>query len=301
MPTGACGINCDVCRLNLLGLCSSCGPGKSPEALAKKAAQEKLFGQVCPILDCVVLNNKNYCIRDCGQFPCENYKLNPYPFSESYIEMQQRRRESPVLQVDPMGKPITVPEELWSSLLKRDLNLVAANSLADEENGNRLFFPFLNKKIILDLVNQSMFEQTREGENPVENQLLELTSLTYFNSIDRLYPMGKDLVTTDDMKQSLYFSGWNSLKKEPVIRRFIDDIEIFKETGLALNGDVLDMADAAVVLYPFPRVAVYYLFWLDQQDDARLSILFDRSIEDILPSPIIWGLVQLVNAYLLSS
>ena len=27
MPTGACGINCDVCRLNIDGLCSSCGSG----------------------------------------------------------------------------------------------------------------------------------------------------------------------------------------------------------------------------------------------------------------------------------
>ena len=44
MPTGACGINCDVCKLQLLGLCSTCGSGRSQEAQRKLAAQKAAFG-----------------------------------------------------------------------------------------------------------------------------------------------------------------------------------------------------------------------------------------------------------------
>ena len=72
MPTGACGINCDVCRLNLLGLCTSCGAGKSDEAELKLATQKRIRGDTCPILTCVTMNNKRYCLRDCNQFPCDN-------------------------------------------------------------------------------------------------------------------------------------------------------------------------------------------------------------------------------------
>ena len=32
MPTGACGIDCNTCRLNVQGRCSTCGSGTSPEA-----------------------------------------------------------------------------------------------------------------------------------------------------------------------------------------------------------------------------------------------------------------------------
>ena len=60
MPTGACGINCDICKLKLLGICSSCGPGRSREAEAKLAAQKRLFGGSCSILECARMNNLNY-------------------------------------------------------------------------------------------------------------------------------------------------------------------------------------------------------------------------------------------------
>ena len=48
MPTGACGINCDVCQLNLLGTCSSCGSGQSLEAEKKLDAQQRLIGGPLP-------------------------------------------------------------------------------------------------------------------------------------------------------------------------------------------------------------------------------------------------------------
>ena len=43
MPTGACGINCDVCQLNLLGTCSSCGSGLSLEAEQKLAVSQQKY------------------------------------------------------------------------------------------------------------------------------------------------------------------------------------------------------------------------------------------------------------------
>lgn len=58
MPTGACGINCDTCRLNLLGICTTCGSGTSAEAQRKMAAQQRLLGAPCPILDCAAINRR---------------------------------------------------------------------------------------------------------------------------------------------------------------------------------------------------------------------------------------------------
>ena len=96
MPTGACGINCDVCRLNLLTICSTCGPGKSQEAQRKIAAQEKILGAPCPILACAFNHGVDYCPRDCDRFPCDQFEAGPYPFSQAYLNMQERRRkESP--------------------------------------------------------------------------------------------------------------------------------------------------------------------------------------------------------------
>ena len=93
MPTGVCGINCDVCKLKLLDLCSTCGPGKSPEAFRKLEAQERILGGACPILRCAGMKRIDYCLRDCDAFPCENFASGPYPFSQGFLDMQERRRQ----------------------------------------------------------------------------------------------------------------------------------------------------------------------------------------------------------------
>ena len=62
MSTGACGINCDVCRLNVLGVCSTCGPGRSPEAQRKIAAQVRILGGPCPILECASIRGIDHCL-----------------------------------------------------------------------------------------------------------------------------------------------------------------------------------------------------------------------------------------------
>ena len=56
MATGACGINCDVCKLNLNGTCSTCGPGTSAVAAGKLSAQQRILGAPCAILACAQMN-----------------------------------------------------------------------------------------------------------------------------------------------------------------------------------------------------------------------------------------------------
>lgn len=301
MPTGACGINCDVCRLNLLGVCTTCGAGKSKEARSKLSTQKRILGSTCAVLSCCVMNNKDHCIRDCSQFPCENYELNPYPFSETYLAMQKRRRQHPVLQLDPLGKEVIVPDDLWDDVFARDMNLVGTYSLARYIGKGQLSFDFLNHSMVLDLTNRIMYEKQAGQEVAIDNPLLELISLTYFKKVDRFYPIGKQLISSKDMKQSVYFSGMNRLNKEPVLRRFKDDYPEFVRTAQALGGRAVDLADAAVVVYPFTQVPVYYLLWREEEGyPARISILFDHSIERVFSPPVIWSLVNLLNSYLIS-
>ncbi len=93
--TGACGINCMACRLVAMGRCSPCAPGTSPRAQQKLAAQLRAFGGYCLVLKCAADRGVGWCMRDCPQFPCENFSEGPYPYSESFLRMQLRRRSEP--------------------------------------------------------------------------------------------------------------------------------------------------------------------------------------------------------------
>jgi hypothetical protein len=84
MPTGACGINCDVCRLKSKGICAGCDAGTAfqPEAVADHK---------CPVLQCAVRKQVAYCISDCAEFPCAVLSKGQYPYSGAYLGMHKQR------------------------------------------------------------------------------------------------------------------------------------------------------------------------------------------------------------------
>jgi hypothetical protein len=301
MATGACGINCDVCQLNLLGQCSSCGPGRSDLAAAKSAAQKRMFGHPCAILECARLNHIDYCPRDCPSFPCDNFIGSNYPYGRGFLDMQRRRRCQGPPAVDPSGRAIEISSSLWDALGRRNMGQVVNFTLGDIDSGSgHLRFRFLNRDILVDPHRRCLMEKRDQGWVKLVMPLLELTVLEYLSRVDRLYPLGREMVSADELKDAHYFSGRSRLKKASLLARYSDDPNGFAGAGRWLDGRPEKMGDVAFRLNPFPRIPVYYLLWLgDGEFSPRISILFDRSIESVLSSPAIWSLVTLCTYYLL--
>ena len=300
MPTGACGIHCDVCKLNLLGTCSSCGPGTSTQAERKLAAQERLLGGTCAILACAQLNQVDYCLRDCAQFPCDNFTHGPYPFSQGYLQMQDRRRQQYPPAYAPDRSPVEVPEHFWDELQTRDLNTLCNRTLFRLESARQLVFHFLNEDVLVDVAERCLKRDDGRDWERTQDPLLELVTVIYLNRVKKLYPLGSDIVGVKDLKEAHFFQGPHELQTDPLLQRYGRDIRGFESAALFLEGRPVDMADAAYELFPFPRVPLYFLFWQgDAEFEPRISVLFDRSIEAVFSADAIWGLVGRVTTALL--
>ena len=254
MPTGACGINCDVCKLRLLELCSSCGPGKSEEARKKLDAQKRLLGDTCPILACAQMNRLDYCLRDCSAFPCDNFSQGPYPFSRGFLDMQTRRRRQRPPALDHNRSLIEVPAEYWDNLQRRDLQKLCNFTLAQPHSAGGLVIPCLAQELWVDVENRCL-KLLQDGHwEAADDPLLELVTLLYLNKVQGLYPVGRDMVAPQELKEGHYFSGPHALPLKPLLERYGDDLDGFKKAAEHLGGKTLDMADAAYALFPFPRV-----------------------------------------------
>lgn len=300
MPTGACGINCDVCKLRLLGTCSSCGSGKSEEARKKLEAQKRSFGGTCPILECACLNRLEYCIRDCPSFPCENFSSGPYPFGQDFLDMQKRRRKEVPEALDPHGHPVKVPSKYWDTIQYRDINTLCNLTIAEPYESGGLIFPFLQKEVLVRFKERSIYERHDNGWEKLDNSLLELITLIYLNRVESFYPLGKELVSKKDLKEAHYFKGEHDLKLGPLLERYSNDPNGFDRSCRYLGGKAVEMGDSGFRLLPFPRVPLYYLYWEGDEEFApRISVLFERSIETVFPTSAIWGLVSLVSTELL--
>ena len=300
MATGACGTNCDVCRLRLLNLCSTCGPGRSKEASEKIKAQERSFGMSCSILACAKMNRIDYCMRDCDQFPCDNFYVGPYPFSQGFLKMQERRRKQRPPALDHNGKPISVPKEYWDRLKKRDVLTLLNATLFKSISHGCLVFEHFGREVMLDINNECLRYYQDNGWKRFDHPLLELVTLLYLNNADKVVPLGKEIIGIGDLKQFSYFKGRHELPIGPVLERYENDIDAFKKNAICFGAKKVNMGDVGFMFFPFPRIPIYYLFWEgDNEFKARLTVLFERSIEAYFSASGIWAIVSLVSNALL--
>jgi hypothetical protein len=299
MPTGACGINCDVCRLNALGVCSSCGPGTSPEAQQKKAVQIRVLGAPCPILECAVSRGIDFCLRDCEEFACERFSA--YPFSQGFLRMQERRRSEAAQKLDPTREKIYVPPHYWEELEKKDMGILCENTLAQAFSSEDIVLPILGREILVDRRNHSLRRKNQGEWEPVTHSLLELLVLVYLlNAGPQL--LCRELVSAQELKTAHFFQGPHELNLGGVLERFGRDLKGFRKAAESLGGEAQSLADVAFRIPAFPKVPLYYLLWAgDEEFEPRLSVLFDRSIESHLSADAVWGVVALVSESLLKT
>ena len=299
MPTAACGINCDVCKLRLMEICSSCGPGTSQQAINKIEAQKRIFGHPCPILACAQLNRIRYCMRDCQSFPCEVFVSGPYPFSEGYLNMQKRRRNQSPPERSPKGDQIEVPYEYWEHLRNLDMAELCERSLVVPHPPEGVLIRHLNDDLLVDMNNACLWRVDQGEREKIKHALLELVVLVYLLNAT-FDVIRREMIGVNDLKDAHFFQGPHVLKIAPLVERYGNDLEGFKVAAKHLGGEPLDLADSAYKFSPLPKVPLYYLVWEgDEEFQPRLSILFDRSIEKHLSADAIWGLVNLVSGRLL--
>ena len=300
MPTGACGINCDVCKLKLLGTCSSCGSGTSVEAEKKLDAQRRLLGSTCAILACAQLNQVEYCMRDCNQFPCENFRTGPYPFSQGFLNMQARRLKERPPAFAPDGSRVNVASDYWDELQTKDFTSLCNLTLFNPFSSGSLLFQFLQEEVVVDIENRCLRRLVQDDWVKSDDPLLELVTVHYLLNVNEIYPMDQDIVGVNDLKENHFFQGPHALKTDPLLERYGHDLDGFKQAAEYLKGSTRDMADAAYRLLPFPRVPLYFLLWKgDEEFKAQMTVLFDRNIEKMLAADAIWALVNRVSNALL--
>jgi hypothetical protein len=302
MPTGVCGVNCDVCKLRLMELCSTCGPGKSPEAGRKLEAQKRLLGNPCPLLACARLNQIDFCMRDCSRFPCDNFAVGPYPFSAGFLAMQKRRRRETPAAHTHNRTALQVPSDYWDDLQAKDPEAVCRCTGAEALSTGGFSLRFLNETLRVDPENRVLETRVQDQWAPRSDAMLELVVLLYLTRIETPLRLGSEKVAPEGLREAHYFRGPHALDLVPLVDRYGNDADGFCQAALALGGRLVSLAsDAACELLPLPWVPLTCLLWVqDDEFPAQISVLFDRSIEQVFSASAIWTLVKVVSRALLT-
>jgi hypothetical protein len=124
-----------------------------------------------------------------------------------------------------------------------------------------------------------------------------LAILWYMTSAKDIPASGRLIRPLDVKGGQRFFSGTHVLPLDCIEGRFALDKTGFIERGLQFGSEIASYGDAAVRLYPLPRVPVTIILWLqDEEYPARAGLFFDSTIDFQLSlSDIVWSVAVMTT------
>jgi hypothetical protein len=136
-----------------------------------------------------------------------------------------------------------------------------------------------------------------------------LQKLGYFFKLSLLWYLAssRDLVCTGRLVKlqnirggEIFTKGSHVLPLEPLAGKYGRDKEGFIDKGKKLGGEPVNIGDAALRLFPLPRVPVVLSLWLeDDEFPARADLLFDSTCGLQIPTDIIWSVAMMSTLVML--
>ena len=172
-----------------------------------------------------------------------------------------------------------------------------------DENRRGYLLPILNQRFaILPEERKILCWQGEAFEEGLFRENFYLMVLLYLLNAKGGQP-GRNWVSEKELKGgTTFFRGPHALPVEEIRQTFGKDGEGFFRTGIRLGGAEIPFGDKAFILTVFPKVPLAYVLWQeDQEFPARVTVLFDATIQKHFSLDGVWCLVTEVTQRLLDA
>ncbi|MHB8845886.1 MAG: DUF3786 domain-containing protein [Nitrospirota bacterium] len=128
-----------------------------------------------------------------------------------------------------------------------------------------------------------------------------LSVLWYLTSAKDIPATGRLIRPLDVKGGQRFFTGTHVLPLDHVQERYGRDMAGFLAQGMKFGAQIVGLGDAAIRLYPLPRVPVTMILWLeDEEFPARATLFFDSTVDfQILLSDIAWSVAMMTTLVML--
>jgi hypothetical protein len=123
------------------------------------------------------------------------------------------------------------------------------------------------------------------------HEYFELFLIYYLLRVKKSAPSGEWISEKDISGGATFFRGPHQVPTEFITAVVNNDLEKFRRICADSGGKAMGMADLAFAFEISPEIPVAVLYWQGDDDfGAEARLLFDRSIEKLLPLDIIFAL-----------
>jgi Domain of unknown function (DUF3786) len=151
-------------------------------------------------------------------------------------------------------------------------------------------------------------ERAISSDNPQAPLFLErykdffrLALLWYMTSAKDIPASGRLIRPLDVKGGQRFFTGTHVLPLDRIQEKYGRDKFGFIERGMKFGADIAPFGDAAIRLYPLPRVPVTMILWLeDEEFPSRVTLFFDSTVDfQISLSDIVWSIAMMTTLVVL--
>ncbi|MCX7913571.1 MAG: DUF3786 domain-containing protein [Thermodesulfovibrionales bacterium] len=185
-------------------------------------------------------------------------------------------------------------QKAWDLLAKADPKEVCRKASVDFDHITELY------KVKSFGIEFFVSPQNRKisTEDPLGNALLEVKEYFFELSIVWYLISAKDVgisgrwVKPEDIQGGQIFSlGTHKLPLDRLAIQYAKDSAGFIEKAKKFGGIPCNYADACIVLYPFVKVPIQLLLWLeDDEFPPRVDLMLDSTCDTHLPTDVIWAI-----------
>ena len=147
----------------------------------------------------------------------------------------------------------------------------------------------------------SVKDKTISSQSPGSEALLGRLGDFFRLSLRWYLVNARDVPCTDRLVKLQYVKGGEIFTKgshvlplEKIALKYGSNKDGFIEKGNSLGGELVNLADASIRVYPLPRIPVVISLWTaDDEFPARADLLLDSTCELQLPTDIIWSIAMM--------
>jgi len=192
----------------------------------------------------------------------------------------------------------------WEKLAKAEPGEVCRRTMAAYSRERKGYIlPMLNQKHLILPVEQKIL--CLRGDVCEEEELRDyfyLMVLLYLLEAKGVEPTSTWISEKELKGGTTFFRGPHALRVEELKTAFGKNPEAFGRAGNRLGGVTLLFGDKAFSLTVFPKVPLAYVLWKeDEEFPARVTVMFDSTIQKHFSLDGIWCLVAEVSQRLLDA
>lgn len=170
-----------------------------------------------------------------------------------------------------------LPAHFWDNLRHRPPEAAAAATGATLEQG-RFLLPVFSRPYLVDPKQRLIVDPSRPGRRVDYNAALVL--VTHLARAEAVPPAGRMLSPAEVTGGRALLAGPHALPLETVIERFGRNPKALVHRARDLGGEKSDGGDIAVCLPGLPRVPLYLLLWLaDEEFPPQVSLGMDAHVQ----------------------